>query len=557
MEFRSLIDTIKKKASSQITFAAAFAFSLFAQCVIFQYLVYDEILVSTLWHNPLEFIKFYSPKVAIALLIASISLITKKKTWCLIFSIIISLWCLANLWYYKANGILIDNYAIRMSGNLKGFYDSIFALLHISDLIYIAIPVLVGIIIKKIKNQQRTFSHFCISLIASIIIGITGNILVGQKYQSKVQLTNPFQLNKEATFIKNYYVQDHSIITYLAMVGLDMLTTEDNYELDSDEIMQAEKFVSKNSTNSTPTSPLIVILIESFDNFVLNEEFMPNLQNFINNQGHILYASKVVSQVKAGVSADGQMIIQTGLLPLNEGAVCYRFPNNDFPSISKLYKESIGIFPHNLSVWNQLHMSKSYSIDTNIVSDESDQSLIKKILEAKNNHDYILTITMSTHMPYNKIANESNLETQGDMPELLKNYIKSFNSLDNYLKTLLSEITDNEILQKSTIVITGDHKGYLGNTEPYKQELNIDEKCPLIIYSPSIENKVLIDEECYQMDIYPTILHLIGCDDYYWKGFGVNLLDSAARANRPISAEEAFILSDKLIRANYFEKYEK
>ena len=61
----------------------------------------------------------------------------------------------------------------------------------------------------------------------------------------------------------------------------------------------------------------------------------------------------------------------------------------------------------------------------------------------------------------------------------------------------------------------------------------------------------------YQMDAYPTILHLIGCEDYYWKGFGVNLLDSVARNNRPISEQEAFILSDKLIRANWFESYTK
>jgi hypothetical protein len=59
------------------------------------------------------------------------------------------------------------------------------------------------------------------------------------------------------------------------------------------------------------------------------------------------------------------------------------------------------------------------------------------------------------------------------------------------------------------------------------------------------------------MDIYPTILHLIACEDYYWKGFGVNLLDSVARKNRPISEQEAFILSDKLIRANWFESYTK
>lgn len=64
---------------------------------------------------------------------------------------------------------------------------------------------------------------------------------------------------------------------------------------------------------------------------------------------------------------------------------------------------------------------------------------------------------------------------------------------------------------------------------------------------------MLLTDTCYQMDIFPTILHLIGCEDYYWKGFGVNLLDSVARNNRVITEHEAFILSDKVIRANWFE----
>jgi phosphoglycerol transferase MdoB-like AlkP superfamily enzyme len=88
-----------------------------------------------------------------------------------------------------------------------------------------------------------------------------------------------------------------------------------------------------------------------------------------------------------------------------------------------------------------------------------------------------------------------------------------------------------------------------------KQNLSIasgENYCPLIVYSPKIKGNVQIDELCYQMDVFPTILHLIGCEGYYWKGFGVNLLDSAARKNRPITEQEAYILSEKIIRANYF-----
>ena len=117
----------------------------------------------------------------------------------------------------------------------------------------------------------------------------------------------------------------------------------------------------------------------------------------------------------------------------------------------------------------------------------------------------------------------------------------------------------------TTIVITGDHTIFrnantFSDMTEYARANDINFQAgktftPLIIYSPNIQGNIHITDTCYQMDIFPTILHLIGCEDYYWKGFGVNLLDSVARKNRPISEQEAFILSDKIIRANWFESY--
>ena len=59
------------------------------------------------------------------------------------------------------------------------------------------------------------------------------------------------------------------------------------------------------------------------------------------------------------------------------------------------------------------------------------------------------------------------------------------------------------------------------------------------------------------MDIFPTVLSAIGCKDYYWNGFGVDLLDSTNISNRKITATEALELSDKLHQANYFKKIEE
>ena len=54
------------------------------------------------------------------------------------------------------------------------------------------------------------------------------------------------------------------------------------------------------------------------------------------------------------------------------------------------------------------------------------------------------------------------------------------------------------------------------------------------------------------MDIYPTILSLVGGQNYFWRGFGVNLLEDGAIDNRPIDSNKVYKLSDKIIRSDYF-----
>ena len=80
---------------------------------------------------------------------------------------------------------------------------------------------------------------------------------------------------------------------------------------------------------------LILVLVESFEDWVITPQLTPNLYAYM--QTHpLFYADKVTSEIKGGGSADGQMIFNTGLLPLQYGAACFRFPNNVYPGIMHL-----------------------------------------------------------------------------------------------------------------------------------------------------------------------------------------------------------------------------
>ena len=176
-----------------------------------------------------------------------------------------------------------------------------------------------------------------------------------------------------------------------------------------------------------------------------------------------------------------------------------------------------------------------------------------------------LGLTITSHVPF-VYGNKHIANNVPEMPALMSAYLNSLHYTDSCIGGFIDSIMASSLAHNTSIIITGDHTIF--NTETAFEDMNnyaLKNKIPfhagnnfvpLIIYSPEIEGNIQVTDTCYQMDIFPTILHLIGAEDYYWHGFGVNLLDSAARNNRPCSEQEAYRLSDLIIRSDYFRTME-
>lgn len=554
------------KAKIELLFIpTVFALTIFVQCVLFHYLIYKEILLSSLWHSPLDFFRFYLPAATMAVFFSSFVFLFKNKWWTVVVSIFFNLWIWANLWYYRANGILIDKYAITMIGNLNGYWDSILALILPEDFVFLSLTIMLAITTWIWRERKVVKSASCfIGLICLVIVmGLTNGIVLVRKNQGNWSYMNPFKNydydnSLHRLIYSDDYIQDHTILHYFAICFHGYCChKEKKYTMTDKETQKINELLNGSTTISNTSTPIIHCLIESFNSFCIREDFMPNLFKFVDTCSSILYAPHLISQAKGGLSADGQMINITGLLPLHQGAASMRFSYNTYPSISNIYSKSVCLLPHDTDMWNQATMSRRYGLDTNIVVGDNDKVLFNKTVELIHRYDYLLMLTLSSHIPCTKYSDSSALDIPDTIPTLLKNYIKSLNVLDQGMEILFREISTNKRLKSTTIVITGDHRLPVSIDEYFGGAYNYSHLIPLIIYSPEIKQKTIITDTCYQMDIYPTILHLIGCEDYYWKGFGVNLLDSAARHNRPITPEEAYDLSDKIIRADYFRKFEE
>lgn len=557
-------------------FNIIFILVLFIQCIIFHYISFDDYSI---------FLRTIHLKLSIVFIFSSISFLIKNKKWLLFIDIIFISWMMSELMYYRANGIYIDSYTITMIGNMNGFWNSLKTLYMSKDFL-LFIPTLALIVPFFILYPKKiSFNGFNICLSLGIIL----NILACLEFQSD-KIINKIS-NKETTNIKRVELNPFSEFAMGQLVSVSMVDYIKNlsvlhaiiYNINDyirnsisssqitykkEEIQVLEKIINKNNNNKISNNiqiqnqKLIIILLESFESWSINKIYTPNIFNFINKEKNILYVKNISSQIRGGTSSDGQFIINTGLLPIQKGAICFRYPYNKYPSLSSLYKNSAGVFPHGLDVWNQQQMSTCYEIDKNYTTVGSDKVVINKIIEISPLHDFILAITCQTHTPFEAVCDSSNIEISLSYPEHLRNYIKSINYLDKQLGALFNSIQSDSIFKECNIVITSDHKIFSKDIRSYyKKSINKfefdenieNEACPLIVYSPNISNSICDTTSVYyQMDVYPTILALVEAN-YYWKGFGVNILEEKKNHKRYMSEDDYFILSDKLIRSNYFE----
>ncbi len=534
--FRIFIDkhAIRGAKAAWLLFVAL-AGMILIKLTLFDYFYSYHVPVFSLWKNPPLFWIFYLPRIAISLSVASLLFCFKRKYWSIYASILLDIWLIANLWYYRSFDRFIDVYAIQMVGGLNdGYWDSIKMFIEWQDITFPVLSLVYGLIFLLADNRIRKVIITPIIMLFAAIIHFGGMYLI---------------LN--ANMFASYQWENKR----------ETITLNDTDKQTIQTFLQPNDVVQ-------PSSKLVLVIIESLESWAVHPTIMPHLCQFIQSE-HVLYVPKITDQTEAAKSADAQIIVNTGILPAKKGATCHLYMQNLFPSIADCYdtlKLSIASTPLD-DCWHQDDMNKAFHFDTEWSKIGNDSLLFATVCEGiKRGFNYVQLFTISSHTPFDAVAKYSKLQLSTDMhiPQFLGDYIRSINVVDEGLSVLLSAIENDSIFENTTVVITGDHTIFSTNKrvqyDRVCREYNLpyavasSKYVPLIIYSPSIQENTCVEDICYQMDIYPTILHLIGCEDYYWKGFGVNLLDSTARHNRPITPEKASDLSDKIIRADYFHQ---
>ncbi|MET3939713.1 lipoteichoic acid synthase [Paenibacillus sp. PvP094] len=362
----------------------------------------------------------------------------------------------------------------------------------------------------------------------------------------------------------------------------------DNNQLTSDEF-----FGIANGKN------VIMIQEESLQNFVINlkvngEEITPNLNKLIQNS---IYFSNVFNQTANGRTSDAELLALASMYPISEGAVSTKYQNNHFSTLPKILAQygysSFSAHPSVPNYWNRQNMHKSYGFEKSDFVDDyqvddvvgwglSDLSFFRQTSNKLDNLDepfFSFLITLSNHTPYNTVPDEyKDIDLSEVENEVLRNYLYSAHYADIALGEFIEILKNRDLYDNTMLVIYGDHDS--GIPQTVINELNLVEdnktfllnQIPLIFHIPdSIENGV-IDNYAGEIDIAPTVLHLMGIDpeNSFFMGrsiFSKNSNDSVAFRNGSYLTNELFydvskqtcfsIKTNQMVDGNLCENHEE
>lgn len=312
---------------------------------------------------------------------------------------------------------------------------------------------------------------------------------------------------------------------------------------------------------------LVIILLESFESWPLEartcagQEITPYLNSLLADST-TLFRPHMLTQVASGRSIDCQLMLFTGLLPMQNSVWSMRRPNADYPSLVKAMKQDRNarcvIFTCDKPItWNQEAVARSLGYDTlldrrhwnidELVGNPaklSDGSFMRQCVAKMRTDElhtdgapYLMTfVTYSGHNPFrlpDKLKDPAFYVSGCGYPQRLADYITMAHYTDASLRTLVEYMRSRPDWPETLVLITGDHEGLAGDRRQLladasaRRLVDRGQFTPFIVLNAPETGRSRRGEDVMgQIDMYPTLLDMLGLRGYAWKGIGQNVLDT-------------------------------
>lgn len=538
--------------------------SLIAVAVLFlwmkTYIVYKTSFNMDIENSLQEFILLINP-LSFIMLAMGVAFFFKsdkvRNRYLLGMSFFLSFLLFANVVFYRFFNDFITMPLLFQTSNFADLGNSVTEEFNVADILYFADVILLFLLLKfkpsfvkfrpmsKMNRRAYFLSAAALMFLNLGLAEIERPQLLTRTFDREMLVKNIGTFNYH---IYDIFLQSKSSAQRALADGSELTEIENfsdaNYAAPNDELFGAAK--GKN---------LIMVSVESTQSFVMNnevngQEITPFLNDFAKES---LNFTNFYHQTGQGKTSDAEFLTENSLYPLSRGAVFFTHSGNEYNSMAEKLEEngyfSNAMHANNKSFWNRdimydaIGYERFYDVNDYDVNEDNsvnwgmkDEPFFEQSVDLMKDMQqpfYSKMITLTNHHPFYYDEEDKMIDEFNSSSGTLNRYFVTVRYTDEALKTFVEDLKEAGLYENSVIVLYGDHYGisenhneamaqYLGKEiTPYESaEL---QKVPFMVHIPGVDGQE-ISTVGGQVDVRPTLLHLLGIDTKGDLQFGQDLL---------------------------------
>lgn len=469
----------------------------------------------------------------------------------------ITVFCCANLWYCRAFYDLMPLESLAMGGNMQDRVIDAFVDQLRRDDLWLLVPVVLFAAVvwlnrgKWIKGKL-TVPVKAATTMAAVIFFICVYAWRAWEYHmypddgSKPQRTTYMHMlthyyHESAIVYK--FTQHASRLGYFGYMIYQFHQTFVSGQLTAEQRRDLDKYWEERRQDMTTPGVyaanrgrnLIFLIVESLASdavgmTVNGQAVTPTIDALMASDSTAIVAKNMHPQITHGRSSDGQFMYNTGLLPLRNSVVAKRHPSADYPSLAKAlgYRQSAEVIGEAPTFYNHSTTNISYGYNGLVAATSGwfeDNQIFDNALATiadmkKDSPFFCLITTLTMHDPYNDYpAQPTAISSAKGYDRRDLNYLEQVHLFDKRLAVFVDGLKNLGVYDNSVIVIISDH-------EPRANALSENLITPRIFFMALNTGQpgMTYDADMGQVDIFPTMLQLMGVDSYEYPGLGSSIL---------------------------------
>lgn len=551
---------MKKLATSKMNFFYIAVILLWLK----SYLIYLNEFNLEISNGLQQFLLFFNP-LSSALIFLGIALFAKGRKagiWIIIMHALMSFFLYAQAVFFRANSDYITLPTLTQTSNFGSLGGSIASLVTWTDLFYaLDLVILIAIYVASRKD----WSMARLKLKKPLLV-ITAGVLAFAVNLGLAEADRPQLLKR--TFDRNYIVKYLGAYNFAIYDAVQNLKTSSQRVLaDSSDITVVENYTKNKFAEPDPElfgvaegKNIIKIHLESLQSFLIDyelhgEEVTPFLNSLVHDEEEdFTYFENFFHQTEQGKTADAEFILDNSLYGTPQGAAFMTRSNNTYQALPAILDQEQGytssvFHGDDKSFWNRDEIYKNLGIHEYYDASYYDMSSDKVInyglkdkpffeesvplLEDLDQPFYAHLMTLTHHHPYLIDEEDVTIDPAETGDGSVDRYFQTARYMDEALEQFFDDLKDAGLYEDSLIFLYGDHYGISTNHNRAMEELLGEEitpyknaqlqRVPFMIKVPGVEGQGAVDEYAGQMDIMPTLLHLLGIHGQDYIQFGTDM----------------------------------